>query len=70
MPRWLALVTYALALTLLLVISLSLWSRMMFPAWVCAISVVILTVNTKVRETPNNDQNKSSSSECEQNALL
>ena len=69
MPRWLALVTYALASTLLLVISLSLWSTMLFPAWVCAISVVILTVNAKVRETPNNDQNKSSS-ECEQNALF
>lgn len=45
MPRWLALVTYALALTLLMVISLSLWITMVFPAWVCATSIFILVAN-------------------------
>lgn len=42
MPRWLAMVTYALALTLLIVVSRSLWITLVFPAWVGAISVVIL----------------------------
>ncbi len=49
MPRWLAFVTYALALTLLVVISLNLWVALVFPAWVCAISIIILTVKTEGR---------------------
>jgi hypothetical protein len=46
MPRWLAIVTYLLALTLLIVVSRSLWITLVFPAWVCAISVFILTQNS------------------------
>lgn len=42
MWRWLALVTYVLAASLLLIISHSLWITLIFPGWVCAISVVIL----------------------------
>ena len=42
MPRWLAMVTYLLALTMLLVVSHSLWITLVFPAWVCGISVAIL----------------------------
>lgn len=42
MSRWLALVTYLLAASLLLVISYSLWITLIFPVWVCVISVVIL----------------------------
>ncbi len=34
MPRWLAIVTYAVALVLLIVTSVSLWVTLVFPAWV------------------------------------
>lgn len=43
MPKWLAILTYLLAATLLIVVSRSLWITLVFPAWVCAISVFILT---------------------------
>ena len=39
MPRWLAIITYLLALALLLVVNLSLWITLIFPAWVFMISV-------------------------------
>jgi hypothetical protein len=42
MPRWAALVTYALALVLLLSISLSMWVTLIFPVWVFLISVYVL----------------------------
>ena len=42
MPRWLALLTYVLAAALLLVINLSLWMTLIFPAWVFLISLLIL----------------------------
>lgn len=42
LPRWLAFVTYALALGMLLGIASSLWVTLIFPAWVCAVSVYFL----------------------------
>ena len=39
MPRWLALLTYVLALGLLLSIGSSPWVTLIFPAWVGAVSV-------------------------------
>jgi hypothetical protein len=45
MPRWLALVTYGLALGLLLTISLSVWVTLIFPTWVFMVSVLILIQN-------------------------
>jgi len=45
MPQWLAMVTYVLALLLLLVVSLNLWVTLVFPAWVFFISVLILILN-------------------------
>jgi hypothetical protein len=42
MPRWLAWLTYVLAVGLLLSIGSSLWVMLIFPAWVCAVSVYIL----------------------------
>ena len=42
MPRGLAVATYALAAVLLFVISLSLWVALVFPAWVLAVSLLIL----------------------------
>jgi hypothetical protein len=47
MPRWLAFLTFALALGLLLSISLSLWVTLIFPAWVFLISVYILITNLR-----------------------
>ncbi len=47
MPRWLAVITYLLALALLLIIDLSLWVTLIFPAWVLMISVFILALNLK-----------------------
>lgn len=49
MPRWLAFVTYALALVLLVSISLSVWFTLIFPAWVFVISVFILVGNLRNR---------------------
>jgi hypothetical protein len=50
MPRWIAFVTYALALLLLLSLSLSIWLTLIFPAWVFMISVLILIANYRRKE--------------------
>ncbi len=42
MARWLAVLTYVLAAVLLLVVSLSVWVTLIYPAWVFLISVYIL----------------------------
>jgi hypothetical protein len=47
MPRWLAVITYLLALTLLLVINLNLWVALIFPAWVLLIDIYILYNNQR-----------------------
>lgn len=47
MPRWLAFLTFGLALVLLLSISYSLWVALIFPAWVLIISVYILVSNLR-----------------------
>ena len=47
MPRLFVILTYLLALTLLLAINLSLWAIMVFPAWVFVISVFILVRNLR-----------------------
>lgn len=49
MPRWLAIVTYAVALVLLLVTTLSLWVTLIFPAWVFGVSILILVRNYRRR---------------------
>ena len=45
MPRWLAILTYLLAFTLLLIINLNLWVTLIFPVWVMIISLEILILN-------------------------
>ena len=45
MPHWLAFLTYALALGLLLSISSNLWVTLIFPGWVCMVSLYILIGN-------------------------
>jgi hypothetical protein len=47
MPRLFVILTYILALILLLAINLSLWAIMVFPAWVFVISVFILVRNLR-----------------------
>jgi hypothetical protein len=47
MHRGWALLTYALALVLLLSISLSLWVTLIFPGWVLAVSIWILILNLR-----------------------
>lgn len=42
MPRWLVGLTYLLAVSLLLVVSLNLWITLLFPAWVLLVSVYVL----------------------------
>jgi len=51
MPRWLAFLTYALALGLLLTISSSLWVTLIFPAWVGVVSAYILVTNLRSRSS-------------------
>jgi hypothetical protein len=52
MPRWLAVVTYSLALALLVVVNYSLWVTLVFPGWVFLISLFILWMRLKHPETP------------------
>lgn len=52
MPRWLAIVTYALALALLVVVNYSLWVTLIFPAWVFLISLYILWTRLKQPDAP------------------
>jgi hypothetical protein len=55
MPRWLAFLTYGLALVLLVSISYSLWVTLIFPGWVLIISIDILVVNLRRRGTGHQD---------------
>ena len=54
-PRWLAFLTFGLALVLLLSISYSLWVTLIFPAWVLIISIDILVVNLCRKGTGHQD---------------
>lgn len=47
MPRWLVLVSYLLALVLLLVIGVNLWVTLVFPASVLALSAFLLAVDRR-----------------------
>jgi hypothetical protein len=46
-PRWLALVTFTLAVILLVVVNFSLWVMLIYPAWVGLISLYILWMRLK-----------------------
>jgi len=45
MPRWMALLTYAVALVLLFIVTESAWVVLVFPAWVFLVSVYILVTH-------------------------
>ena len=50
MPKWMALLTFALAVVLLFVVTQSVWIVLVFPAWVLLVSVYILVV--RLRRAP------------------
>ncbi len=50
MPRWLALVTYGLALVLMISISFVSWITLVFPTWVFIISAYILYLNFRYQK--------------------
>jgi hypothetical protein len=45
MPRWMALLTYAVALVLLFIVTQASWVILVFPAWVFLVSVYILVTH-------------------------
>jgi hypothetical protein len=45
MPRWMALVTYAVALVLLFIVTQASWVVLIFPAWVFLVSAYILVTH-------------------------
>jgi hypothetical protein len=47
MPRWLVIITYVAAVTLLISIAYNLWVTLIFPGWVLVISVYILIQNMR-----------------------
>jgi len=55
LPRWLALVGYACALVLLLVITSWAWIGLLFPLWVLLVSVVVLATEFGGRGTDSED---------------
>ena len=63
MPGWLVLITYTLALVLLISIGLTQWVTLIFPAWVFLISVFILISNYRVREKKSKEPEFSVSQE-------
>jgi hypothetical protein len=50
MPRWLALVTYLTALSLIIGVTLWPWSTLFFPIWVFMISIYILVLNYRYKQ--------------------
>ncbi|MBG6226121.1 hypothetical protein IWX63_002708 [Arthrobacter sp. CAN_A2] len=52
MPKWLAIITYVAATTLLVISTLSLWATLVFPAWVLLVSLHIL-LRTFGRRAPH-----------------
>lgn len=56
MPRWLVVVTYALAMVQLVTVSYSMWVSLIFPAWTFSVSVFILVSNFRTpRHRPSDN---------------
>jgi hypothetical protein len=49
LPKWMSLVTYALAAVLLVVVSLSLWATLIFPGWALLVSAYLLVRSYRKR---------------------
>ena len=58
MPRWLVVTTYVFALMLLVVVTLSVWVTLVFPAWVCLVSGLILARNLRAQPRPDADHSQ------------
>jgi hypothetical protein len=52
MPRWLAVISFLVAVTLLVVINLSLWLALLFPAWTFVVSVLVLIRDQRSAASP------------------
>jgi hypothetical protein len=52
LPRWLALLGYLVALTLLLVTGSVAWSELVFPMWALVVSLYILVASFRPRPAP------------------
>lgn len=52
LPRWLSLLGYLVALTLLLVTGSVAWSELVFPVWALVLSIYILVASLRPRPTP------------------
>jgi hypothetical protein len=52
MPRWLCFISYAVALVMLVSLSLSLWMVLWFPAWVLTVSMYYLIVSYRQASAP------------------
>jgi hypothetical protein len=65
MPRWLAIISYLVALTLLVVISLSLWIVLLFPAWTLLVSLLVLTRSRRARRSPGAPDNPPATGEAD-----
>ena len=50
MPRWMAILTYMVALSLIIAISFYPWTTLFFPLWVLLISAYILVLNFRYRQ--------------------
>ncbi len=55
MPRWLALLTYLMALGLLFIINASEWVALVFPFWVLVVSILILVNNFRSQAATNSN---------------
>lgn len=55
-PRWLTLVTYALAVPFLLFAGSIRWARFVFPAWVLMVSIFILILNFRRKHEHEDDE--------------
>ena len=55
MPRWMALLTYPLALVLLFIVDAAWWVILVFPAWVLLVSVYILIASLRQRRAADAD---------------
>ena len=50
MPRWLALITYGLAVMMMVSISIYPWTTLLFPGWVFLISACVLVLNYRSKK--------------------
>ena len=55
MPRWMAIITYGLALVLLVSVSFVPWITEVFPVWVLLVSIYVLVLNYRHKKDIDDD---------------